>query len=316
MDDLLSPGRAACPVECLAWYSNGTLSAAERAAIESHLAHCEACQRDVADWSALHTAMQSAEALTPQPRADLFSRIEQGLDVRAPHVVLRSRLHLLLQTCRFLLAIGGEHFRVQTRLIRSDLFWMPLFLVPLISTMVFLPPWRHAPGTAALLTALLTALGMAFLYGQEIDPVREMALVTPTPPHLILGVRYCLVFGYDLLLNCGLVLPFLTLQGIVTPAWFLTNWLAPLCCLSAIALLLSILVNASTAVLVCLLLWALRLFNSIQTFLLGGGRMLPQAPWQQAYENFWHQGPLLFVIAALLVLLTFLALERKERLAQ
>jgi hypothetical protein len=305
--------RSHCPIDQLEWFVNHTLSSKERTAIETHLAECAVCRTEVAVWIELRQAMQRVSARTPEPRADLFLQIERQLNVfPSPASWLRS----LFQAAGFALTVCGEHFWAQARLIRRDLFWMPLFIVPLVSLTVYLPPWQHSPGTAALLAALLTALGMAFLYGQEVDPAREMTLVTRTSPHLVLGVRCCLVFGYDLLLNCGLVLPFLALQGIVTPAWFLANWLAPLCCLSAIALLLSILVNASTAVLVCILLWSLRLFGSVQAFLLGGGQMLPQAPWQQQYENFWHQGPLLFVVATLAVLLTFIVLERKERFAR
>lgn len=307
--------RSTCPVDQLEWLVNRTLSAEEQAAVEAHLAGCASCQAEVRAWTKLRQAMRGVSAQTPEPRSDLFMRIEQQIDLR-PSVPPWFRLHLLLQACWFALTVCGEHFWAQARLIRRDLFWMPLFIVPLVSLIVYLPPSQHSPGTAALLAALLTALGMAFLYGQEVDPAREMTLVTLTSPLLVLGMRCCLVFGYDLLLNCGLVLPFLAVQGIVTPTWFLANWLAPLCCLSAIALLLSILVNASTAVLVCIALWALRLFSSVQSFLLGGGQTLPQTPGLQQYENFWHQGPLLVIVAALALLLSFILLERKEHFAR
>lgn len=303
-----------CPVDQLEWFVNQTLSAEEQAAVAAHLAECASCQAEVNVWTELRQAMRGVSAHTPAPRADLFLQVEQQLDA-LPVSPLWSRLRSLPQACWFALVVCGEHFRAQARLIRRDLFWMPLFIVPLIGLTVYLPPWQHSPGTAALLTALLTALGMAFLYGQEVDPAREMALVTLTSPRLVLGVRSSLVFGYDLLLNCGLVLPFLAVQGIVTPAWFLANWLAPLCCLSAIALLLSILINANTAVLVCLALWALRLLGSVQAFLFGGGQTPPPAPGLQQYERFWHQGPLLFVVATLAVFLAFVVLERKERFA-
>lgn len=306
----------ACPVDQLEWFVNRTLSAEEQAVVEAHLAACAACRAKVAGWAELRQVMREVSARTPQPRADLFIQIEQQIDL-LPVSAPWSWLQRLLQACWLALTVCGEHFWAQARLMRRDLFWMPLFILPLVVALVYLPsPWQHMPGTAAFLVALLTALGMAFLYGQEVDPAREMSLVTPTSPRLVLGIRCCLVFGYDLLLNCGLVLPFLALHGIVTPGWFLVNWLAPLCCLSAIALLLSILVNANIAVIVCALLWALRLLNGVQAFLLGAVQPLPEASWQQQYEGFWHQGPLLFAVAALAVLLTFVVLERKERFAR
>jgi hypothetical protein len=308
--------RSACPVDQLQWFVNRTLSAEDRAAVEAHLAECVSCQAEVQVWAELRQAMRGVSTLTPEPKGNLFPLVERRLDL-LPTPAVSSWPQHLLEACWLVLSVAREHFFAQARLVRRDLFWMPLFIVPLIVSMVYLPgPWPQAPGMAALLAALLTALGMAFLYGQKIDPAREIALVTRTSPQLVLGVRCCLVFGYDLLLNCGLILPFLALHGIVTPAWFLVNWLAPLCCLSAIALLLSILVNASTAALVCTLLWALRLLDSVQLLLVGGARPLSEAPWQQHYEGFWHQGPLLFAITILAVALAFVVLERKERFAR
>lgn len=305
-----------CPVDQLYWLVNRTLSPEERSAVEAHLAECASCQAEVRVWTELRQAMQSVSAQTPEPRLDLFPLIEQQLDL-VPMPERWARLPRLLQVCWLALSVAEEHVVAQARLIRRDLFWMPLFIVPLVVAMIFLPgPWSQAPQMAALLAALLTAFGIAFLYGQQVDPAREIALVTLTSPRLVLGVRYCVIFGYDLLLNCGLVLPLLVWQGIVTPAWFLANWLAPLCCLSAIALLLSVLVNASTAALMCILLWALRLLGRVQALLFGGALPPSEAFWQQPYEAFWHQGSLLFVVAGLAVLLAFGLVERKERFAR
>jgi hypothetical protein len=307
--------RSACPVEQLQWFANRTLSAEEQAAVEAHMVGCASCQAEVRVWTELRQAMRGVSAQTPEPRADLFPLIEQRLDL-LPSPAPWFGLPRLLQACWLALGVGGEHLFAQARLIRRDLFWMPFCIVPLVVVMACLPgPWSQAMSTAALVTALLTALGMAFLYGQQVDPAREIALVTRTSPRLVLGVRCGVVLGYDLLLNCGLVLPFLTWHGLVTPAWFLINWLAPLCCLSAITLLLSILVNASTAVFVCTLLWALRLLGSVQALLLGGAPPLSEPVWQQLYEGFWHQGLLLFAVAGLAVLLAFSLVERKERFA-
>lgn len=307
---------SACPVGQLEWFVDQTLSREERQAVEAHLSECAACRAEVATWTELRRAMSEVSAHTPEPRADLFALVEQRLEL-APAPVRWSWVLHLLQLCWLILRVSGEYALVQARLLRRDLFWMPLLLVPLAASIVYLPrPWQSAPGSAALLAALLTALEMAFLYGQRVDPAREITLATVTSPRLVLGVRCCLVFGYDLLLNCGLILPFLAMHGIVTPLWFVANWLAPLCCLSALALLLSILANATTAIVVCIFLWGLRVLSDIQAFLIGSLQPLPEAPWQQQYEHFWHQGPLLFALALLAVVLSFVLLERKERFAR
>lgn len=307
--------RSACPTDQFEWFVNHTLSAKEQAAVEAHLVTCVSCQAEVRTLIALRQSMREVSMLTPEPRADLFTQIERRLDL-IPSPASVPRLPALFQACWFALSVCGEHFYAQARLIRRNLFWMPLFIVPFVCSIVYLPQsWPHAPGEAALLAALITALGMAFLYSQEADPAREMTQATLTSPQMVLGIRCCLVFGYDLLLNCGLVLPLLALHNVITPAWFLANWLAPLCCLSAIALLLSILINASAAVLVCALLWGIRLLGGVQA-LVYGGQILPAISWQQSYESFWHQGPLQFAIAILAVSLAFIALERKEQFAR
>jgi hypothetical protein len=306
--------RSACPVEQLEWFANHTLTMEERATVEAHLVHCAACRAGVAAWSSLRQSLQNVSMRTPEPRADLFALIERHLEVAEESPASWFWLQSCVQTCWLFLTVSGALFRVQARLIRRDLFWMPLLIVPLVASVVYLPAvWQRIPGPAPLLAALLTALGMASLYGQRVDPAREITLITLTSPRLVLGIRCCLVFGYDLLLNCGLVLPLLASQGIVTPAWFLTNWLAPLVCLSSIALLLSILVNANAAVVACIFLWGLRMLNSVQAILVGSPQPLPQVPGLQQYEHFWHQGPLLFSIAILAIVLAFLLLERKER---
>jgi Putative zinc-finger len=316
MDDKQHLSRSTCPTDLLEWYANHTLSPEEQVTVQVHLAQCSDCQAEVDAWARLRQTMQVVSTHTPAPRADLFSRIEQQLDLVSPPILWRWGSSLT-HACCFMLTISAEHVWAQARLIRRDLFWLPLFLIPLVGSIVFLPqPWQQSPGTIALMASLLAAFSIAFLYGQDADPAREIVLVTQTSPQVVLGIRCGLVFGYDLVFNCGLVLPFLAWHGIITPAWFLTNWLAPLCCLSAIALLLSILMNASAAALACGILWLLRGLNDLQTTIFGDKGPLPKTFWQQHYENFWHQGPLLFGVATLAVLLAFMAIERKERFAR
>jgi len=60
-------------------------------------------------------------------------------------------------------------------------------------------------------------------------------------------------------------------------------------------------------VLICVLLWALRLLDSMQ--------ILQGVAWQRYYEGFWRLGPALFVVALLALLLAAAILERKERFA-
>ena len=298
-------GSSRCPVDQLPWFVNGTLAGEKRAAVAAHVAQCAGCRSEMAAWSELRRTIHAAGAATPSPGAARFTAIEQQI---AAQRVPPRRLELRPLLDGFLLTLQAcvDHFAAQTRLILRDLFVLPLLLVPLVGWIVYLHASRQqGPELPALFATLLTALGMAFLYGQEVDPARELVLATPTSPRLVLGVRCCVVFGYHMLLNCGLVLPFLVWLGIITPGWFMVNWLAPLCCLAAIALLLAILSNSTTAVAVCAVLWGLRLLARMD--------LLREVPWPRMYELFWHQAPVLFGVAALAALLAFGLLEHKER---
>ena len=298
----MSPARSACPIEQLGWYANQALPIAEHAEVEAHLAQCAACRRDVAEWSGVREALDRVHMSTPQPRADLFSLIEQQIAKSESRSVAQQVLHI----ASLRVMIVCEHFRAQLRLIRRDLWWMPLILLPLTALLTATPyHWQSRASILAFTGALITALSMAFLYGQEADPAREMTLVTPTSPRLILCTRGCVVFGYNLLINLAGVLPIMLTHSAITPMWLLANWFAPLCCLAAIALLISTLINAATAVFTCALLWVLRALSDPQMIHI---TFLPQQ-----YEDFWHQGPLLLAIAAIAVSLTFICLERRER---
>lgn len=312
-----------CPRNQLEWYVNGSLSAEERASVERRLTRCQTCRADAHTWDELRQRLHEVNVHhTPAPRADLFALIERRLD-SIPRQSPAERMPDIAYTvddrsqARPPLRAIGELIWTQARILRPGLFWAPLLLAPVVGALVSLPsPWRRSTDTVALLSALVVALGMAFLYGHDVDPAREMTQATPTPSRVVLALRCGLVFGFDLLINCGLLLPFLTLNGAVTPAWFLAQWLAPLCFLSAISLLVSVTVNANTAVLVCVSLWGLRALSNAPTLLFGGLSPTALVDWQQLYSGFWRQEPLLFAGALLAVILTFGLLERKEQIAR
>src|SRR5258708_1336807 len=300
----LATGDFDCPIEQLEWFVNQTLNQEEHEAVERHLQHCEHCQQDIAELMALRGALHIDSERMPLPRADLFHQIEQHIDAGIFSVLLRQKLQHLSVGFNIVL----QHLTAQCRLIRRDLLWMPLLILPLAAFLAGSSMRaQERASMLAFVAAFITALCMAFLYGREADPAREITLVTTTSPRLILCMRCCMIFGYDLLINLIGVLPFLLLHSTVTPAWFLTNWLAPLCCLAAISLLLSVLLHPAVAIVLCSLLWILRAMSDIWST-----RLIHFATPLQGYEQLWHSEGLLFGIAALAICLTFLFLERRE----
>lgn len=295
--------RANCPVEQLEWFVNNTLSVEEYNAVEMHLKCCVACRQEVAEWADIRVVLQIANTLTPLPRADLFCRIEQQINTSLSRSWMEEIAHFISQRW----AILFEHCSVQLRLIRRDLWWMPLLIVPLSIFFAFIPstgPDRMS--IQAFMASLITALGMAVFYGQETDPAREMILVTPTSPRLMLSVRCCLVFCYNLLINLVGVLPFVIAHTAITPTWFIANWLAPLCFLTAVTFFVCNVVNAPAAVLLCAFIGIMRLISNLQN--------IPETYIQQRYESFWHQGTLLFTLSVCVVVMTLVFYNRRELL--
>ena len=61
-------------VQLLPWYVNGTLPPHERAAVESELASCPLCARELAELQRVHAAMHEIDVDAPGPSESLRSR--------------------------------------------------------------------------------------------------------------------------------------------------------------------------------------------------------------------------------------------------
>ena len=105
------------------------------------------------------------------------------------------------------------------------------------------------------LAPLVSAGGLAFIYGQEQDPSYELVLTTPVSQVQILFARSALVFIYNILavglLSIGLSQYYSS--DIVLP--LLGEWLAPMAFLSSLSLCISIITNAEKAVFISYFLW-------------------------------------------------------------
>ena len=152
--------------------------------------------------------------------------------------------------------------RAQARVVRSEI-WAASALVMALGTLVALLADGDASPTGTLpltlVTPVVAAVGISFLYGAAPDVALELELATPTSPRLVLLARLALVYGFDLGLG---------LAGSAALAWLMpgvslwplvTTWLAPMSFLSAVAFLLTVLsADPTLGTLVSLGLWALQ----------------------------------------------------------
>ena len=64
----------------LPWYVNGTLEAAERAALDDHLAGCARCRAELAREEGLVAVLRAAEDVAPAPHPAQLARLMGRLD--------------------------------------------------------------------------------------------------------------------------------------------------------------------------------------------------------------------------------------------
>jgi len=231
--------------ELLPWYANRTLDEHTQTALEAHLRDCPACRQELTTWQHISTAVraQPAPALPRNARHRLAAlvRPQPWNDPRLIPLLLRSQLPV----------IRGE-------------IWPASTLVLALGTFVACAARSAEALPFVLMAPLVTAVGVAFLYGPAVDPALEIELATPVSPRLILLVRLALVFGFDLALGLAGSLALALLRPDVSLWPLVTAWLAPMTFLSALSLLLSVAsADSGLGALVSLMLWVVQSMGRI-----------------------------------------------------
>jgi anti-sigma-K factor RskA len=91
--------------QLLPWFVNGTLGAAERLALEHHLADCAACRADLALEREVHASMTVATPIEYIPAVSL-QRLRARLEVQQEERGLRTRNGIIRTSCTWPVAIA------------------------------------------------------------------------------------------------------------------------------------------------------------------------------------------------------------------
>lgn len=184
----------------------------------------------------------------------------------------------------------GLLIRAQIRIVQREI-WVASLLVMALGGMVTVILGRHVGGSSlplVIVAPIVAAMGVAFLYGPDVDPALEITLATPISSRLILLARLALVMGFNFGLGLAACLVLVLLQPGLSLWPLLTAWLAPMAFLSSLAFLLSTLfVSPELSALLSLSLWILQALHSaapsISRVILGWplpNLMVPAAqPW-------------------------------------
>lgn len=283
-------------------YANGTLPARGSRRVREHLRSCPACQSELAEWELLSMAARVAVADATPSRlpAGVWARIDaEPSRAMGGSGQLTAAISLLWQL-----------FLGQVPLVRRSI-WAASAITMAVGLLIALTATTPTSGglVLGLLAPLVAAVGVALVYGPENDPGLEVALSTPTAPRLVLLTRLTLVYGYDLGLALLATLALAAAKGGADPLPMISLWIGPMLFLSALALLLSLLLGPTTALLVSMGLWSARLMVAAGP---GDGR-----PWGGVapLDGLWHNTPLLLPLAALLLVAALWYGPRRERLA-
>lgn len=271
--------------EQLILYTAKQLDEAESTRFEDHLAGCAACQADLQLWRTVAEEIIASDSAEPAPVQLAERTLERIHQPAAPRLAFLRVTQLL---------------HSQTFLIQREM-WTATASVMALAVIIALIS-RHAE-FIYFIAPLMAAASLSVLFGPEQDPAYELALSTATSPWKLLLARLSIVSAYNLMLALAAVL----LLRIAFPPGLLgrltLGLLAPMAFLSTLALLLSIWIGTSNAVVISYILWSVQ-FITYQS--IGAWIASPDlAAFIQAYREFW-QSPMLLLVLSFPLLLTAL----------
>lgn len=304
--------------ELLPAYVGRTLDPRGRRRVQGHVRGCAACRAELFSWEAVAKAtVASSERMPSAPECVMervWAQIEGSETAAAPDrpAAPEAPAGNVSTTVLIRISLAWQLLRGQLPLVRGGI-WTVSALTMTLGCLVALLATNTAAAAntvLAVLAPVVAAVGVAFVYGPENDPSLEVALSTQTSPRSVLLARLTLVYGYDLVLALAATMA-LALAEESLGVWPLVSlWIGPMLFLSALALLLSLLLGATTAMLVALALWASRLAIAGDA-----GESLLTSRGAELLETFWQANPLLIPVAALLLAVALLSVPRLERLA-
>jgi hypothetical protein len=297
-------------------YINATLSATERERVRMHLAACAACRDELALWQGIAGATRErlATLAVEPPSLALLDGVWAQIDAPAPiyRRAPEGAAYIARATWRHA-TYAWQVLRAQAPLVPRGIWLLSAAAIALTFFVVSLWPGKEIPPTLLrIVLPLVTAAGIAFIYGPEQDPSLELALATPTSPRLVLLCRLVLVVGYNVALALGVTLLLVLVRG--APFALLASvWIGPMLLLAGLSLLLSVTVSTMAGVASAIGLVLLRLFTSTLGAL--GGRVSLDT-WQLGHlDALWQTTPALLALALVLYIAAVLLVSRRERLA-
>ena len=247
--------------DLLAEFAAGAAGPAERRLVNEHLVSCSACAAELAEWQAVRDGVRAAAPVVSAPGPQLVAAVldrSGAAPASVPVPAAPDRFADPRRRVRHAVAVlFGQLPLVRRRL------WLASALVMALGAAIAAAGTGDSAGLVlALVAPLVTAAGLAVVYGPDVDPGLELVAATPTSPRIVLLARLTLVFGYDLLLALvasGVLVGF----GVAGGVWALISaWFGPMALLSGLSFGVSLWLGPNVAVAAAMTVWALRLLAS------------------------------------------------------
>jgi hypothetical protein len=271
-------------------YAANQLSKTERAAFEAHLAECAQCREELKLWSAVSEEIGASNAAVTAPAHLAGSALEV---IHRPPALRRSLRHAFQ-------LLKSQSFLVHRELFPASAAVMALgVIVALLS--------RHLE-VMYFIAPMVAAATLSILFGAEHDPVYELILATSTSPWKVLLARLSLVSAYNLLLVLGVAAVLLLFIPPDLIGLMIFGWLAPMAFLSALALLLSLWIGTSNAILITYILWVAQYIP--YKFIVNWVDSSAWASVTSFYQQFWQSPMLLLLLSIPLFVLALWSASR------
>ncbi len=241
---------------------------------------------------AVPTASKQARREKLVSPASLHESSRKGVAVRQAWLIVRAQTRMIgMMTWLASLLVLGLGFVVTVVLQQA-------YLTGSTSTLPFV-----------LLSPIVSAIGIAFLYGEDSDPALELELAAPISRRVILLARIALVFAFNLTLSliASIVVTLIAPDSFALSAVIL-SWLAPMTFLSSLAFLLSVLFfQPLVSVMLSLTIWTVLVARHYFQLPILSDLRLPDLLHVEAY-------PLLFAAAAICALAAVWLADRESHI--
>ena len=269
----------------LSQYAAGKLTVEQKQAVDRHLTGCSACRAELAFWQDVSSVVKDNPARAAAPRAVLQAALAE-IRVEEQHTSPFAHVWQVLKS--------------QAPLVKSEI-WSASFMVLILGFIITLVADKAVAFYA--IAPVVSAAGLALIYGGKQDAAFELTLSTPTSQVEILLARSLLVFSYNLLLTILISLGLAAVYSFSTVALLISEWIAPMTFLSALGLGVSVIAGSENAILVTYLLWLSRylMMTSAARKFFGSGA--------QIMLNFWQSNAILYGLSAMMFLCVIVSLK-------